>query len=481
MRLASVALATLTISASANAGALTGQVVDENSGVPVRSAEVRVYKIGLRGLAAELESDREGRFVAQGLPDGEYRIEVSKPNHVSATIRSEIAGDLRLAVRLVRCGVISGQVIDVNAQPVRGADVFALSTRGFRRTSMGERSARVGEDGRYRIHGLPPGEYAVVVTYGASTRAMGGSGMRAVAAAYGSGVLRYRQPIVIAGGEAFGNIDFTLPSGQQYSVSGRVEVGEKQTYWLALAATEDPTMATAVTIAKPDGSFEFTGVPAGSYELLASLSSGGRMSAGHIPGATASFARSRIVVGSQDVKDVVLTPAPARAITFSLQKPGGASCNESGEVMLAALEDWGAVLDTKGSVGKPIGNLAPTKYRVTLSGAGDMCHAPEDVTVDLSTSAPAGPVSIRVAPAGTIHGRLAAALGDAPVALHDLNDGSRPVQLAYVGPDSKFAFTSIPPGRYRLTTRVPNGPRISTEVAVTGGAATEVMLEAPQQ
>jgi hypothetical protein len=239
----------------------------------VRSAEIRVYKTGVRGLAAELESDRDGRFTAQGLADGEYRIEVSKPNHVSATIRSELAGDMRLTVRLVRCGVISGQVIDVNAQPVRGADVFAIPMRGFRRASLGERSASIGEDGRYRIHGLPPGDYRVVVTYGASTRAIGRSGMRAVAAAYGSGVLRYRQPIVVTGGETFGNIDFTLPSGPQYSVSGRVEIGEKQIYWLALAATEDPTMATAVTVAKPDGSFEFTGIPAGSYELLASLSS----------------------------------------------------------------------------------------------------------------------------------------------------------------------------------------------------------------
>jgi hypothetical protein len=305
--------------------------------------------------------------------------------------------------------------------------------------------------------------------------------MRAVAAAYGSGVLRYRQPIVITGGEAFGNIDFTLPSRQQYSVSGRVEVGEKQTYWLALAATEDPTMATAVTVAKPDGSFEFTGVPAGSYELLASLSSGGRMIAGHIPGATPLFARARIVVGSQDVKDVMLTPAPARSVSFALQQPEGASCNESGEVMLSALEDWGAMLDTKGSFGKPIANLAPTKYRATLSGVGDTCHAPEDVTVDLSTAAPSGPIQIRVVPAGTIRGRLAAALGDAPVALHDLNDGSKPVQVASVGRDSKFAFPSVAPGRYRLTARVPTGARISTEVAVSGGAVTEVMLEAPQQ
>jgi hypothetical protein len=110
-----------------------------------------------------------------------------------------------------------------------------------------------------------------------------------------------------------------------------------------------------------------------------------------------------------------------------------------------------------------------------------MCHAPEDITVDLSTAAPAGPVVIRVVPAGTIQGRLAAALGDAPVALHDLNDGSKPVQVAPVGRDSKFAFTSIAPGRYRLTTRGPNGARISTDVAVQGGAATDVMLEAPQQ
>src|SRR5262245_53207245 len=89
------------------ADTLAGKVVEDHSNRPLASVELRVYRAGQRLLAAELETDLEGRFSAAGLPPGEYRIEAAKANYISATVRRNGLAD-NLTIRLVRCGVISG-------------------------------------------------------------------------------------------------------------------------------------------------------------------------------------------------------------------------------------------------------------------------------------------------------------------------------------------------------------------------------------
>jgi hypothetical protein len=64
---------------------IDGRVLEDNSGEPLVNAELRFHKGGLRELAADLETDRDGRFRASGIPAGEYTVDVSKPNHVTAT------------------------------------------------------------------------------------------------------------------------------------------------------------------------------------------------------------------------------------------------------------------------------------------------------------------------------------------------------------------------------------------------------------
>ena len=114
------------VAGSAVADTLQGLVVEDHSNNPLASVEVRVYRVGVRQLAADLETDSSGRFTADGLPAGDYRIEASKPNYLGATLRmSGVKGGL--LIRLVRCGVISGQVLDAQGQPVGGAAVYAMA------------------------------------------------------------------------------------------------------------------------------------------------------------------------------------------------------------------------------------------------------------------------------------------------------------------------------------------------------------------
>lgn len=53
------------------AGLLTGRVVEDRSGAPVQSSDVRIYRDGVRMLAADLETDGNDRFEGAGLPQGD--------------------------------------------------------------------------------------------------------------------------------------------------------------------------------------------------------------------------------------------------------------------------------------------------------------------------------------------------------------------------------------------------------------------------
>src|SRR4051812_20505736 len=111
-----LALAALSALPPALGQSLSGTVLENRARTPIASAEIRVYKIGVRNLAADLETDGNGHFEASGLTEGEYRIEVSKPNHLNTNLLVHLsAGEpTNLALHLVRCGVIAGQVVDGN-------------------------------------------------------------------------------------------------------------------------------------------------------------------------------------------------------------------------------------------------------------------------------------------------------------------------------------------------------------------------------
>src|ERR1051325_2345553 len=122
-----LAAAILFATASAFADGIAGQVFEDHSGAPLPSADLKFRRAGVRGLAAELETDREGKFLAPALPAGDYRVEVSKPSHIPTTLSFHVTDISRpLVVRLVRCGVISGKVLDGQAQPIRSAIVHAV-------------------------------------------------------------------------------------------------------------------------------------------------------------------------------------------------------------------------------------------------------------------------------------------------------------------------------------------------------------------
>ena len=156
-------------------GAISGVVVVDGTGTPVRRARVSLSAAELRGGRSVL-TDERGRFTFTTLPAGRFTMTASKPGFVDNTYGAKRAGrpgtQIQLAdgqkldravIALPRGGVITGIVVDEHGEPSAGTQVRAL--RYVIRT--GERTLQqAGQDttddrGMYRIYQLQPGEYMV--------------------------------------------------------------------------------------------------------------------------------------------------------------------------------------------------------------------------------------------------------------------------------------------------------------------------------
>jgi hypothetical protein len=501
------ALAVLSVSMAM--GAIVGRIVEDHTGSPLASVGVRIFNADALSVLADLDTDGAGRFEAPGFPAGDYRVEVSKPNFVATSLRFHSPGDGSpspvLLVRLVRCGVVTGLVADHEGQPVRGATVFAIPKpaagqplRPFEDRRAGTYSS-ADERGQYRLYGLPPGEYAIAASVGMT-------GSAQTVARLGSRVLFYptnAQPqfFKVSGGEEFRGVDFTIQPTALYAVQGKVEVPQPNgQFWLALTPVDQPGIALAVTVARSDGTFRFEGIQPGSYHLLASgpcrMHSG---LGGHLE-PQPLFARTRVEVGGQDLDGISLSLQRGRSTAFVLRSRASdqpeRACPSTAQVTLSSIEDWGMYLNTSVEVNsaqaRTIEDLAPGRYRISVTKLGDSCYSATSDVLDLSGPAASGPREILLAPAGSIRGRLTGAGKPSEFAIvlvsPDPAAGAQPLQAAMVGADGKFTFAGVRPGRYLIaaqpasqssSTRWVPGLTSMFEIEVPGGAPTEMDLPAP--
>ncbi len=495
----------------AGAASITGRIVEDHSGSPVASASVRIVKVGVRGLQADLETDGDGRFDAPELSEGEYKIEISKPNYLNASVRLRLSADeTSTSLRLIRCGVITGHVSDGKGQPVRYALVLAMPKPigggpllpDFRTGHY----TTVDVRGNYRIHNLPPGQYAVVVSYGASTFAVGSSGSAATGPSLGSGFLFYPdnarpQFLGISAGEERRNLDFAIQASGVHAVSGKVETASKDKYWLALSRVDQPALAVAVTQTQDDASFRFNGVADGSYHLFAAKTDGSRNSQGGYLHAEPLFARSRVDVLTQDVADLNVRPEKGHAATFvmRLAESSGAKgpCPATAQVVVKSLEDWAVQLERRASLSlekaATMSMLAPARYIVSVTGLGDACYAGANPILDLSGAADAAPIILTIAPAGSIHGHLdtggkSSSSFAVVLVAEETGDDAPVVQVSIPDAESRFTFANLHPGRYRIATEPMaktsqshwlSDPARTVEVEVHAAKTTEVNLTAP--
>ncbi len=237
--------------------------------------------ITLRALAREKEapavtvtSGFDGRFLVEGLPDGNYEVTAKKSGYHTMRPRS-----LRAAVengkevtdlefKLWRPAALEGEVRNQDGDPVGGARVEALRkvVRQGRHSWVLAATTTTDDAGYYRLFDLRPGEYAVGVSV-RDPEAPGG------VLVYEYGEVYY--PNAADAGEALAvrlnwgdeakQIDFRLAPAAEAGIAGTACPKCLITFGRAGGGPSGSRMMQA----RPDGRFGIAGLTPGLYRVTA--------------------------------------------------------------------------------------------------------------------------------------------------------------------------------------------------------------------
>jgi len=277
---------------------LHGKVINSATGNPIQRALVR---INWDAQQRAVLTGPEGEFSFPGVAEGDVFVSVTKPGFfrrgdsnfrnsqgVAIQLGSETGS---VTIKLTPEAVIYGQVIGKDEEPVEGATIQAVqaSSRIRLEPSLARASqttrvismpggfmtpARTDEDGNFRIAGLAPGTYYLMLTTGNfNRRAI--SRLRSDQLGYapvlfypGTADASAAVPIEISAGQRV-HADFALKPVAGFKVAGTVRWSEewKQVHPPEIVDPNGVPLFSADRFDPSSGAFEFDALPAGTYTL----------------------------------------------------------------------------------------------------------------------------------------------------------------------------------------------------------------------
>jgi hypothetical protein len=324
-----------------------GTVVNSISQAPLNKVTVMLQFVGgPRGSSFATETKSGGKFQIEHVPPGKYNINAQRPGFSlqregpsgtpAKPLVVEAGQDVAVVVKLEPQCVITGKVSDADGDPLRNASVVAMRYTyvGGKRTLNQAVNAQADDRGEYRLFGVPPGKYYIQAS---NNRRDSSTESQALdAPTYYPDTTDSAEASALnlaAGGEARG-IDIRLGKQPVFHVRGTMPVPPRppapsprpamgtglrisQTtmgmrgagYTLQLLA-DSPRMNMGgfpMSMSESNGllSFEFSGVPPGSYTLSATRSEDGH----------SLHARESVVVSGSDVGGLSLNLVPAFDVT----------------------------------------------------------------------------------------------------------------------------------------------------------------------
>ena len=253
------------------------------------------------GAPLTFTTDRQGAFTFEGLPAGRYRVSASKPGytnrqplHASAE-RFDTGRDLTLRDReraphieliLYRESSIAGRIAEPDGIPAPDVQVFAAVRRGAKYLRLEETRTVAEWNGRYRITGLPPGDYLIVILPGTSTdpnRMRANAERRAPESSSatrpffepalypGATSIASAETVTVFEGIPVDGIDTWLMPGERHSISGRISWPEHTTPENIVIEYANLTAQRSGlwTVPEPGDLFHISSVPRGTVVLLA--------------------------------------------------------------------------------------------------------------------------------------------------------------------------------------------------------------------
>lgn len=461
--------------------ALEGLVVKATTGEPVKRAILTLRSVDASNQEQTAVSDVAGRFSFGDLEPGRYSLYADREGYVGQLYgqrrRNQAAPPLNLeagqhlrdvVLKLVPTGVITGRVNDEDGDPVNGATVTVF------RHSYGNGHPQVfqlggsstNDIGEYRVAGLPPGQYYLGAIY-MRPSIPGSSADQSYIPTYYPGTTDSSgaTPLEVHPGEEVSSINFTLLPVRAVHVRGRVinMTGHRDAGTYVQLVRRDPGASqfqTQPAQQTPQGTFEFRGVPPGSYVVTTQWYDGHRQ----------YFGRERVDVGNEDVEDVTVVLGPPYQLKGRLLVEGNSRLDfKSLQVWLQPREDMmmgaqAATIEADGSF--VLQDAGDGPYRVVLNGLPESFYlkaarlGAEDVLdgdLQISGKQPLGPLELVLNPRG---GRVEGVVSQqqlpfsgATVVLvpePSRRGQDRLYSTANTDPNGRFSLSGIPPGEYKL-------------------------------
>lgn len=428
-------------------GVIAGRVVDSSTRGPVDDAVVTIS--GPAGYQRRVMVDESGRFAFGGLPTGTYQLQSDRfgfaPSgfgqpHPTASPRPIDLGQRQSRtdadIVMWKLAAIAGQLVDEQGDPVVKATVLAYHRqfdRGAPRLTGADVTPGSTDDrGRFRISGLLPGVYTLIVPNPVTTlpvawladyfnnyRAGMSSGgvtselsrpegarnarvgdlvvasrsyaaplveppsldsMLAFRTAYRGGTdLDLAESISLTAGEERVGVRIQVPIARGTRLSGRIldpdgspiaALAVRLFTESGIVRPDDPDLAMATTLTDASGRFTFLGVPQGNYILRAGyVESEGVIGRGGLPW----WVEQRVSHGDRENDALLIQAQPLPSIRGRLVAPG-ASDGTPGVVL------W----NVGGSMGRVVrpeldknwqfsARLMPGAYTVTATSGGRPC------------------------------------------------------------------------------------------------------------
>ena len=422
-------------------GAAIGGVLitDEPSPQPVRRAAVTLSAVE-GGSGRVTVTDDRGRFSIGELPAGRYTLSAARAGFITVLYGAKRPGGPGLAISLVdgqqlsditlkmlRGAVITGTVRDERGEPVPGVRANVMTYRFNAQTgerSLTSASRGFGEEtddrGRYRVFGLPPGEYIVLVTHGIGPRTLldmyqtTSAEVQWGTAQLRSGVETTTPPLPARQRVAYAPVFYPGTPSPSGAVTLTLTAGEERTN-VDLPLVLIPTANITGTVRAADGSpappvqlaiiahdrieglpfsgfnstttttgdFSFTGLAPGVYTVTARVSPNvpgpAREPAKPVdPSMLALYATADVTVGGTDTT-VALTLQPGVAVTGRVRFDGTSPA--PGDLTKIRVDLSAVATGNSATLGVPaatvaadgtfkFGGVTPGRYRLTASVPG---------------------------------------------------------------------------------------------------------------
>jgi uncharacterized protein (DUF2141 family) len=282
--------------ASQKDGMITGSVVDSVSGQPIAGAQVFARGMpmpggGAPGQPASTTTDVNGEFKLDNLAAGRYMVRSMHAGYVARGNRGS-EGAMRnlilssgqrvsgVVLSLVPGGAVSGHITDEGGKAIAGAAVVLMksSYNAGKKESNESATTTTEESGEFRFTGLAPGRYYLRASSPPAKRSKAASDQAYVPLYYPHATDQASAaPLEVQPGGELGGIDLSFAPVHTVRIAGQVvdmrtSLPAKSASVTLLSDRGNTAFPSGETTTDGKGSFEFRGIPQGSYVIAAQSS-----------------------------------------------------------------------------------------------------------------------------------------------------------------------------------------------------------------